>query len=311
MNTLRIVTSSDLSRSLIGALACIGVGSMACARADLDERDLGSTFAQSSADPPEADRTPLVGPDGDVYPVIEGRWIGHAEDLFAPAGPDGERPIYTFPSGSTEFALDLWFDRGIRHGSQFFDQNWVPFGQLVFGAGTVPEPLPGVVYPPGFVRPAGPSNASDVQLAPLEGLAYSLEESVLRVSQGVGVAEGTLALGYNASAAYEAWCSLQTPRPLGDGRFDCLALSENTDPNAPLCSAGEERYECALADLCDARNICSCTETECHGSGELIDLWLIRDRSDLLGTLVGAVFDYGIPGRYMPVGTIRFQRVSP
>jgi hypothetical protein len=53
------------------------------------------------------------------------------------------------------------------------------------------------------------------------------------------------------------------------------------------------------------------TETECYGSGELNDLWLIRDGEDLLGTLVGAVFDHGTPARYMPVGTIRFQRVSP
>jgi hypothetical protein len=109
MNPRRITSASDLSRSLMGALACVSIGSMACASADLDERDLGSTSPQLtlSENPVSSDRRPVVGADGFVDPFIEGHWVGHAEDLFAAAGPDGQRPVYTFPSGSTEFTLDL------------------------------------------------------------------------------------------------------------------------------------------------------------------------------------------------------------
>jgi hypothetical protein len=302
---LRTATTAGLRHALIGALACITSGSFACAGEDLDRRDLGnsSNLLTSDDDPTASDRSPVIGPDGAIDSFIEGHWVGHAENPFASSGPDGSRPTYAFPSGSTDITLDL----------SLADPTF-PTGQIVFGAGSVPEPLASVVYPPGFVAQAWvTSGSAGVPLAPLEGFVYPLYEAIMRTTGDVGLAAGALSVGYAPNAAYEEWCALQTPRPTGDGRFDCLTLSASDDPTA-LCSSGgpdgpTERFDCNLYNLCGADNVCRCTETECAIAPVARTLlWIVRDDDDLLATLAGATFDYGSPARFMPVGMVRFQR---
>lgn len=286
------------SVALVVALACT---SLACAARDLDERDLGSTapplISNESAEPGE--RLPVTLPNGAVDPFVEGHWLGYTENLFAASGPDGARPVYRFPSGSTDFTLDIAL-------TDIFAE-----GQIVFGAAAVPTPERGVPYPPGFdAQDAFPLGSNDLQLPPQEGRAYPLMEQVLRFEDSSGDTIRALALTLATNAAYQDWCALQLPRPTGDGRFDCLRYSDADDPDAHCESDG--RFDCDLGALCGARNVCECTESGCNlAGGALGHIWLIRDGADLLGTFVGVVFDHGSHARFGPVGTVRFRRVNP
>jgi hypothetical protein len=287
------------------SIACAGLG---CAARDLDERDLGNTSPPLivSDDPAvPGERLPVVRSDGWVDSFVEGHWVGRAENLFAPSAPNGERPAYVFPSGSADFTLDI----SLRDPT-------IPSGQIVFGSAPVPEPERGVPYPPGFSPNDGFNiGSADLRLPPQEGRVYALYENILRADPDRGDGAGALALSYPANDAYREWCALQQPRPTGDGRFDCLSLG-GTDGSSTCRSVDEDgngtRYDCNLAALCGARNVCECTEEACYPSGEAwAHIWFIRDDGDLLGTFAGAVFDHGNASRALPVGTVRFRRVNP
>jgi hypothetical protein len=291
------------SLELIVSLACT---SLACATRDLDERDLGSTapplISNDSAEPGE--RLPVVQPDGWVDSFVEGHWVGRAENLFAPSGANGERPAYAFPSGSTDFTLDISLAVPTS-----------PRGQIVFGSGAIPEPERGVAYPPGVsARTSGIT--LEPFLPPQEGRAYALLEQIMRFAADSGVAAGALALSFPSNGAYVEWCALQLPRPTGDGRYDCLSFSTPDDEQASCAIVQENgvasKFDCDLGALCGAPNVCQCNENDCQvAEGAYSHVWLIRDGDDLLGTFVGAVFDHGNSGRPLPVGSVRFTRVNP
>lgn len=304
-------TSHSRRRSRLLALGAGGLALSACASTDeLATRDLGNTSARivPPTEPARGgDRTPVVLPSGAIDPFVEGRWVGRAEDLFGASAPNGERPIYSFPSGSSDITLELELNTSISAVG----------GSIAFGSGVLPAPLPAVAYPPGFsasMALGGSYIAPDVPLPAFEGFSYSLRESVYRTSEDVGPTAGAIAVGYAPNEIYANWCPLQTPRPLGNGGFDC---SSPAPPGADVsCSTidedgTEEHFDCDLLNLCQARNICDCTETGCElAFTPSHHLWLIRDGEDLLGTFVGAIFDYGNPSRFLPIGTVRFQRVQ-
>jgi hypothetical protein len=294
-----------LRAAFIASIAC---ASLACAARDLDERDLGNTspplvVADDPAVPGE--RLPVVRGDGSIDPFVEGVWVGRAENLFAPSGPAGARPAYVFPSGSADFTLDI----------SLADPT-IPGGQIVFGSGAIPQPQAGVPYPPGFGALAASFGSPGPFLPPQEGRAYPLNEQIMRLAEDAGDGAGALALSYPSNWAYVDWCALQSPRPTGDGRYDCLRYSDPDDEQAS-CShvasdGAESRFDCDLGALCGAPNVCECTESSCQvAGGAYAHIWLVRDDDDLLGTFVGAVFDHGNSGRSLPVGTVRFQRVNP
>jgi hypothetical protein len=100
------------------------------------------------------------------------------------------------------------------------------------------------------------------------------------------------------------------------GVYDCLTLSEPGDPNArctsTYTSGRDEHYDCNLATLCSNRDLCSCTQDGCVGASvSAVQLWLVRSGDDIVGTLVDAVFAYPRGARFMPVGSVRFQRAAP
>jgi hypothetical protein len=296
------------SRMRMAALACVSLAAVACSGQELEQQNLGSTFVgQSSAsagDPNQ--RSSLIRDDGFIDPFIEGHWIGEAEDLFSAAGADGERPSYVFPSGSKQITLDLWLP----------DPTY-PEGKIRFGAGEVPVPEPGVVYPPGLASRLAnfPSFSSNQQLPPIEGFVYSLYEAVFRLAGDEGASASTLAMGYVPNAGYADWCALQPVHAEASG-YSCLTLSGPDDPNA-LCGTTsafgpDEHYDCNLSTLCRSYSVCECTEQGCIGaSGPGVQLWLVRSGDDLVGNFVGGVFAYPGSMRFMPVGSVRLQRAAP
>jgi hypothetical protein len=291
------------SLELFVSLACT---SLACAANDLDERDLGSTappLIMSNDPAAPGERLPVVQSDGWVDSFVAGHWIGRAENLFAPSGANGERPAYAFPSGSTDFTLDI----------SLADPT-SPEGTIVFGSGAIPVPERGVPYPPGVI--ARQLSSLELFLPPQEGRAYPVLEQIMRFAADSGVSAGALALSYPSNGAYVEWCARQLPRPTGDGRYDCLRFSDPDDEQA-RCGLSYEggvvsNFDCDLGALCSAPNVCECNADACQvAGGAYSHIWLIRDGDDLLGTFVGAVFDHGNSGRPLPVGSVRFQRVNP
>ena len=261
----------------------------ACGGSELEQRDLGETGAGSAFDPSE--RSPVVTGDGKLDSFVEGHWVGRAEDMFRPAGVDGQRPAYVFPSGSTEIALDLSMDES---GFQQLG------GQIVFGQGPVPEPAAGAVYPASL---QGGINGDISAAPPLEGFAYRV--------MGASLPDGVLRLSYIPTESYRDWCPLQPSRPV-DGGYRCVTLRPGSDPTAN-CSDGEMNhrvhYDCRLEWLCQA---CTCTQAGCTVSfaSPPVEVFLSRSGEDLIGSLVRAVFDYGST-QYLPVGNVRFQRREP
>jgi hypothetical protein len=270
-------------------LACAGAG---CAGNALDQRDLGNTSTPINP-------TPVLSKEG-IDPFVEGHWLGQAEDLFAPTGADGVRPIYRFPSGSTEITLDL-----SASGP----------GQIVFGAGAVPEPEAGASYPPGFdaYSSFSATRGQSVQLPPLEGFSYVLSGTIdgapppgaTGAPEEMGIAAGALEMGYAPNGAYADWCALQTPHRTEAGGFDCMTATASTEPAE--CRI-YQAFDCSLGALCQADSVCHCRSSGCNlESVPYHHLWLVRDGDDLLGSFVGAVFDYGNRGRFLPMGPVRFR----
>jgi hypothetical protein len=308
MNTLLrlpITRRSKPRDRLLGvSIALASVSLAACADENLGTRDLGNTSGllesvQGNLGTP--DRLPLIF-DGVLDPFVVGQWLGEADDLFNPGGAGAARPHYVFPSGSTEIRLDLNI------------VNARPEGTLVFGTGVPPEPQRGVAHPPNLELPWTAFFRLPLELPPLEGFTYDILDRVERSSVDVGTGAGVLALTYDASEQYRSWCGLQPPL-LGDGGFDCLGTAGVSDAPSGLCinthpDDSAEEVACNFAALC-LSDLCSCTAEKCYEAPRMSNLWLVRSGDDLLGTFVGTVFDYGTPGRAMPVGTVRFRRESP
>jgi len=302
-------TWSHPSRRLSSALAGVWLAAVACGGSELEQRDLGNTTVLDSTE-----RTPLLQEDGDVDPFIAGHWLGEAEDLFSPPGPDGKRPPYTFPSGSRQITLDLSFGDPLQNITILS----IVAGRITFGEGLVPQPAAGEVYPPSVRQTSGDL----ATIPPLEGFAYNLTETRM----GDGAANGALLVGYTASQSYVDWCPLQPARLNSSGDFDCITPAERDDvpPDHGFCTSRETakdptsgitfgtnlRYDCTIGWLCQA---CQCSKTGCTAalSEAPVQLWLIRSGEELLGNFVRAVFDYGDGTNYLPVGNVRFRRQEP
>lgn len=286
-----------------------------CAADALPTRDLGDTSSSLDNEGEGAsagERRPLLD-EGGIDPFIIGRWVGQAEDLFASAGPDGQRPTYAFPSGSGDIVLELEI------------HDMAPRGEVVFGSGVPPEPLPGVAFPPDFkyshAEAAGTTDDSAALLPPIEGFVYPLSERIQRLSGSTGVAAGSLALSYTQNEPFRDWCPLQPSIPQVGFGFNCIGsvqgFSGGDDTVEDPClitrdDGTREPVDCDFAALCLPGNnigVCECTENECRANEERVNhLWLTREGDELIGNFVGSVFDHGTPGRFLPIGNIRFRR---
>jgi hypothetical protein len=297
------------------ALSHAAFGVTACSADALPTRDLGSTSERLDDNLGESttDRIDIVR-DGAIDPFIVGRWVGKAEDLFSPVGLDAQRPAYSFPSGSADITLDLELGD---------PASPTPYGQLVFGSGTVPAPESGVAYPPAFnYWYTGQATTNKLLLPPLEGFSYGLTESLARIADSEGVSiSGALAIGYEQNEHLAEWCGLQPALSNGNEGFTCSGVASlaGGDPLSGepcinfLPDGTQEPLDCNLVAACRPESgICTCTAASCNADRELINqLWLIRDGDDLIGTFAGSVFDYGVVGRFMPIGSVRFERVEP
>lgn len=273
----------------------MSLAAVACGGSELEHKDLGNTTA--SFDP--SDRTPLVTSDSVLDPFVAGHWVGRAEDLFSPPGPDGARLPYTFPSGSQQITLDLSLTGAMQTSAA------QPTGHITFGEGIVPEPAAGVVYPPG-IHPSTP--ASLTAAPPIEGFTYTVDSPGAFSSDA-----GALSIIYYAGEAYTDWCPLQ-PSNYEFGKYDCITPGPEPSTLPPTGWCAEQdpttfiHYDCRFRWLCQA---CSCSAAGCqvtYGYGDGIELLLMRSGADLLGTFVSALFDYGSGTEYLPVGNVRFQR---
>jgi hypothetical protein len=285
-----------------------------CSADDLPASKLGNTsdllVTTPEAPPP---RIPVTGPDG-VDPFLIGEWVGHAEDLFASSDDGGQRPTYVFPSGSSEIYLSL----DIRDGAH-------PFGELRFGSRDAPEPQVGV--------PLGAGNeyyysifddAGEMPIAPVEGVAYALAETVPRVGLSDPMDNkpySALGLSYSPRTAFETWCPLQPSLPYDEDRFSCSGAAgfAGGDPGAGIpCiifrpDGSEQEMDCDLLTLCEPYSgPCECTESGCAAKddGPREILWVAREGDQLIAHATDR-FEYGEPGHQMPIGAIRFDRVAP
>jgi hypothetical protein len=305
-----------LSRSLLLSAAGFGLAGAACSSDDLPTSKLGNTsdlLVGTDVKPsaPSAPRVPVVTAKGAVDPFLIGDWVGRAEDLFHPANADGSRPTYRFPSGSSEIYLHVEIEDGA-----------VPKGTLRFGAREAPVPQVGVSYGAGINYYYADFLTNRQGVPPVEGFTYHLEENVWRLAgvDGQGYRYSAIALGYDEDEAFDEWCTLQPPLPLGDGQFSCVGAAGygGGDPasgvpcDVTLGDGSHRDMDCNLVELCSTL-ACSCDEHSCFARNEGLrnTVWLAREGDQLIGNLSGAAFEYGEVGHFMPIGAIRFDREEP
>jgi hypothetical protein len=242
-----------------------------------------------------------------VDPGFAGHWVGYVENPFE-RGADGQAVATTFPSGSTQVTLDYRFEGE-------FD---VPSGTLVFGAGPVPKPEPGVAYPPGvhhFFASGNPNG--NLRVPVVEGFAYSLEERLYRFPD---YDPGrTSMLLFEEHAAYADWCSVQVPLVHGEDEFDCLGadgFGSGFGPGGETCTAyrpdgSEDEVDCDFAAMC-LSDLCSCSASGCEYryNGQFVQVFLERQSDQITGTISGGLLESGYPGWYAPMGTLRLFRAD-
>jgi hypothetical protein len=277
--------SASLSAAALIALAAAHVAG--CQRIDdLPLEHLGNTH----------DELPAVTPPAGSSP-FEGHWLGHAE-FPTYRSADGQPAVYTFPSGSRDFVLDLDFEDGAFAS-----------GSIVFGEGTVPEPESGVAYPPGFE--ALPSLG--YRPPPLEGFAYRLTDVT---DTSFPVDPGVMLFEYEPFEPHAAWCPLQPSTRVEADYYNCTgaggasgAVSEDGGP--PSCSqtladGTTEPVDCGLVTLCMS-DVCKCDAQGCAYNPQpmVAQIFVERDGSELLARLPDTVVE--ITGR---LETVRFQRVG-
>lgn len=320
--------------TLFTALALSGASLIACQTQP--DRHLGDSLDDRSLDlsPPTTPTEPFG-----VSPLdFVGRWVGVAED---PLALGGEREAYAFPSGSSEFRLEISPPEELVLGSLR--------GTLVFGSGPPPPPPvdPGVGYPLGvdysdlnyFERDAVAASLYDGPLPPYEGYTYSVQESFLRYGGGVDsagaplVADGVLSLEFDTGELLAPWCELQQPQPTGYGESSCvkgntlwtdedgqclvgftdLSPAEEAMVVAQGVSLEQEPVDCNKMILCQSRQ-CDCHEGGCSylPFGEPLSvgrLLLRREGDTLTGIFSNTAFmnERQLP---VPLGTLRFTRVA-
>jgi hypothetical protein len=276
-----------------------------------------------------------------------GHWIGQAQEPLA-LTDDGQTPVYRFPSGSSQFALD------IASGTDQFGNSSL-LGHVTFGAGApLPPPADAEVgYPIGFsyrdalsYGPDGLPGNPEYDLSPFEGFAYEFAiEFVSSDGQTIGVPDGVLDLSYTVNEPLDAWCQLQTPYPTDFGDlYTCVdmrgaggwSIDDGTDTcsiQAPLdtsaCPAHpspEEYLECSgsgavLAQvdcnklfLCE-NQYCECDSHTCRAAGAYVGsagrdrLHVRRSGAELVGIFDGTTFP-NARNYKLPLGEVRFQRVE-
>jgi hypothetical protein len=276
-------SSSPFAAALI-VLAAAHAAS--CARTDeLPVEHLGNT----------QDELPVGAPPQGSSP-FDGHWLGHAESL-AFRDADGQPAVYRFPSGSTDFVLDVDFDDAVFAG-----------GSIVFGAGAVPEPESGVAYPPGFDQ----LPTLSYRPMPLEGFAYGLTD----VTDSSGFAQpGLKIFEYELSEPYAAWCPLQPPILVEADYYNCTgagsaggALSEDGSSAScfqQLTDGTTEPVNCGLVTLC-VGGVCECDAQGCaYNRGIVGQIFARLDGSELLVNFPDTAFE--LAGS---VRDVRFRRVA-
>jgi hypothetical protein len=281
------------------AAVCAALASAGCSADALSTSKLGDT-SDVVALGSDAPRIPVVNSDGSVDPFVAGNWIGHAEDLFHTAVVPGQRPTYVFPSGSSDIYVQITLGDGPVSGT------------LRFGSRDAPQPQADVPYGAGLDYDAEVLATGGQVFAPVEGAPYPLWEEVLS-PRGSSSAIG---LGYRQDSAFNDWCPLQPSLSNGDGAFSCVGAAASTAGDSAagipcdvtLGDGSHRDVDCNLLTLCEW--VCDCREDGCfmNTNGPINDLWVAREGDQLIGNFAGAVFDYGEPGRFMPIGTVRFDR---
>jgi hypothetical protein len=286
-------------------LATSALATSGCASDDLPATQLGNTSdLLVEAAEPVAPRLPIATGDG-VDPFLFGDWVGRAEDLFGPSNADGSRPTYEFPSGSSEIYLHLDPTLGRDLSSN-----------IRYGQREAPVPEQGVAYGTGNYYAAEALRiAGSPSFPPVEGVAYSLSPAALLLG---GDDYAGIELVYSPGDGFAEWCPVQQSLPTENG-FQCAGAAGwgGSDPTSDepchmtLADGTEQDVDCNLATLC-AGVTCRCDESGCSAAynSPVSELWLAREGDQLLGYLARAVFQHG-DQRFLPIGTIRFDRAQP
>jgi hypothetical protein len=309
---------------------------------EAEPRDLGFTHgAQNLA----SDVTEPFYSSGDSF---VGRWIGRAQEPLA-LTDDGQTPVYHFPSGSSQFALDIVSDT-----DQFGNHTLV--GHLTFGAGApLPPPTdPDVGYPVGFnyqkalsYAPNGLAGNPEYELFPFEGFDYEFTlEHVRSDGETVDVPDGVLDLSYTVNEPLDAWCQLQTPYPDDsgssyncvdnrgagawggsiDGTGSCQLVAPLDTSSCPAHPSPEEYLECSKSGVVLAESdcnklflcehlYCECDRVSCRAAGAYVGsagrdrLEMRRSGNELVGVFDGTTF-LNARNYKVPLGEVRFQRAE-
>lgn len=325
--------SPVLTRSPVIILLALSSAALIACQTQPD-RDLGDSLDDRSLDllpPPESTEPFGVSPLEFV-----GRWVGVAEEPLALGSASAP---YTFPSGSTQFELNIAPPEQLAVASLR--------GTLVFGTGAPPPPLDSEIgYPSDvdyaqlayFERNALSASNYRGPLPPYEGFPYEIRETLLGSSFGLDdaggptIADGVLQLEFDTGSLLTPWCEQQAPQPTASGYSSCVkgngALADDDgqcfvsfsdltpEQEAEVLASGAslatEQVDCDKLFLCFSGQ-CECTESECHYNyadhrswGDLI---LRRDGDTLTGVFSNTVF---LNARQLPapLGTVRFTRVD-
>lgn len=275
-------SSSPFAAALFVLVAGHGAG---CSRVDdLPLEHLGNT----------SDELPVGAPPEGSSP-FEGHWLGHAESAGYRSA-DGQPALYTFPSGSRDFALDLDFEDGVFAG-----------GSIIFGAGTVPEPESGIAYPPGFDE----LPSLGYRPTPLEGFAYRLTD----VTDGFPIDPGDMRFEYELFEPYATWCPLQPSILTEADYYNCTgagnvggAVSEDGGPSSCFQTRADgttEPVNCGLVTLC-VSDVCQCDAQGCAYNPQMVaQVFVELDGSELLANFPDTVVE--LAGN---LPTMRFRRVG-
>lgn len=174
-----------------------------------EPRDLGFTQSEQNL------ARDVAEPFYSAADEFVGRWIGEAQEPLA-LTDDGSTPVYRFPSGSSQFVLD------IGSGTDEYG-NPTLVGHITFGDGPplAPATDPDVGYPVGFsyvdalsYAPGELLGNPDYDLPPFEGFDYTFVIAhSASGSEGVQLPDGLLELTYGTNEPLGSWCALQTPIP--------------------------------------------------------------------------------------------------
>jgi len=331
-------TSSQLS--LLAGLALAST-TLAAACQDTEQRELG--YTQADQDLRSRERSEPIEPFFTPADEFVGRWVGTAEDPLG-LGDD----TYTFPSGSSRFALDIAIVFSEEYQQDTLDT------QLTFGDG---EPI----APPNDPEAGYPAGVSyldllsyddgdfkfvgtnpDFRLPPFEGFTYEANPLTAIGQNGIALADGALILAFAPLEVIDPWCRLQTPFEIEPGVFQCQeqfggGFEVNPDGTGALCTLDGPNDDSACPeDLSDpafpncvefgepvatancdklfmcTQNFCQCDSIGCYGpipDGSQDQLVLRREGDELVGVFVGTTF-LNARGLKTPLGEVRFQRAD-